>query len=76
MVKNILKIFHGWLLSSSTSELLASSAFKSIFVKNREKFNNRLIEYLTKNEILRKAFLIFSENEGKELIAASKIKDQ
>ena len=40
------------------------------------KYNNRLILKITKDPQLRKTFLNFSNNEGEEMIASSRINDK
>ncbi len=51
-------------------------ALDFILLEQGGKFNNKLIMSVVKNELLRKAFLAFSESEGKGLIDSSRINDK
>lgn len=61
LVKNIFKLFKGWVEDSAPQELgqELKVALQDLLAKNG-KFNNSLIISLSKEQMLRKAFIAFS----------------
>lgn len=61
LVKNIFKLFKGWVEDSAPQELRQELkvALQDLLAKNG-KFNNSLIISLSKEQMLRKAFIAFS----------------
>jgi hypothetical protein len=62
VVKNILRLFQSWIDDHSPPELGLKRALESLL--DSGKFNNNLIINLSRDQLLRKAFLGFSEAQA------------
>ncbi len=60
VVKNIFRLFQSWIEQNKSSEFQLGSALEQCLSNNKEKYNNRLINNLSKHNLLRQAFMAFS----------------
>ena len=76
-VKNIFKLFQSWVEESSPLEArLRLKIALEVLGKAFRKFNNNLIIGLSKDPLLRRAFILFAEVHGEGMICSSRIHDK
>lgn len=72
VIKNIIRLFKNWLQGHTHEELELAIKMDDLIRSNKE-FNKNLITKLSKDSLLRRAFIAFSEGPGEQMIGKSRI---